>query len=442
MKNDHFKLSLYLPAQGAAEIEATIIEWSVSEGDHFERGQVLAQIESAKSVFDFEAPCEGWLIRLLHLEGETVSFTEPVLEIETSDPSMKDWIPPAADHSEANPYVGSAPAEDPDSGIDTRTVMLGLGGYLPERVVTNAKLTEAFPEITDEYIYQVTGIRQRHWAEKGEKPSDLACAASLEAIRKSGIATKDIDAIILATTTPDMAMPSTACILQDRLSLAGIPAFDLNAACSGWLYAVSMARGMITSGIARNVLTVGVDMQSQLLDRSDRSTYFIFGDGAGAAIISGVAPGHTGHRIRHVTLGTDTRGLQMARRNQPGYLVPNGHTDFDHWIRVDGPALFRLATESFTSIIRQSIAHTGWTPEETRWVIPHQANGRILKAAAKRSGISLDRFYLNIEGTGNTSSASIPLALLEIENDLKPNDKLILCSVGAGITTAAIAVEW
>jgi 3-oxoacyl-[acyl-carrier-protein] synthase-3 len=236
-----------------------------------------------------------------------------------------------------------------------------------------------------------------------------------------------------------MAMPSTAAILQNRLNLPTIPAFDLNAACSGWLYAVAVARGMILSGIARNVLTVGVDLQSRLLDPSDRSAYFIFGDGAGAAVISS---GGAGHRIHQVQIGSDTHGLHMARREEPGYTVRNGQSTIDPWIRLDGQALFRLATESFSSIVRDSIERSGWTIDQIRWIIPHQANGRILKAAARRSGLPFDRFYINIERVGNTSSASIPLALVEIEKSLKPGNKLILGSVGAGITTAAISIEW
>ncbi len=441
MDGTHFRMPLYFPAQGASETEATIIEWSVGEGDHFVKGQVLAQVDSAKSVFDFEAPCDGMVIRLLHLEGETVSLTEPVMEIETSDAEMKDWIPPAAStqQPEADEQPAPAVAVTGGNGQAEEIVILGVGGYLPKRVVTNAELVERFPEISEEYVYQVTGIRQRHWAGKDEKPSNMALKASLEAIRKSPITTKDIDAIILSTTTPDMAMPSTACILQDHLSLRHVPAFDLNAACSGWLYAVSMARGMICSGMARNVLTVGVDMQSQLLDKADRNAYFIFGDGAGAAIISA---GTEGHRIRQVMLGADPRGLHMARREYPGYVVSNGQSDIDPWIRLDGPALFRLATDSFTSVIRHALARSGWTSDEPRWVIPHQANARILKAAAKRSGVSFDRFYLNVDHVGNTSSASIPLALIEVEEGLKPGDKLLLCSVGAGLTNAAVSVEW
>jgi len=306
-------------------------------------------------------------------------------------------------------------------------------------VVTNAELIPAFPGLSNDYIYQVTGIRERRWATDDEKPSDMAYAASLEAIRKAGIAIRDIDAVIVATTTPDVAMPSTACILQDRLNLGPVPAFDLNAACSGWLFAVAMAQGMVASGMARNILTVGVDMQSRLLDRSDHATCFIFGDGAGAAVISA---GSQGHAIRRVVLSCDVRGIHMARREEPGYYVANGKCDFDPWIRLEGPALFRFAVESFAKVIRDAIYQSGWQPDQTRWVIPHQANGRMLKAAAKRSGVPFDRFVMNMERIGNTSSASIPLALVEAEGQIKPGDKLILCSVGAGFTIAAVTVEW
>ncbi len=400
-------------------------------------------------MFDFEAPCDGLAIRIFHLEGETVSLVKPVMEIETADPSVRDWIPPAASGPSAvvcEELPPAAPTGEPARGA----VILGVGGYLPPRVVENAELVKNFPEISEEYVYQVTGILRRHWAGDDERPSGMAFKAALEAIRRSGIATKDIDAIIVATTTPDFAMPSTACILQDRLSLPPIPAFDLNAACCGWLYAVSMARGMILSGMAHNVLTVGVEMQSRLLDAGDRNAYFLFGDGAGAAIISA---GATGHRIRHIMLAADTRGLQMARREAPGYIINNGHGSngdgkgagnvaVDPWIRIDGHALFRFATESFASIIRRAIAETGWTVEDTRWVVPHQANGRILKAAAKRCGVDFQRFALNVENVGNTSSASIPLTLIDVEEKLRPDDKVILCAVGAGMTLAAISVEW
>ncbi len=435
METIPFRMPLYLPAQGASETEATIIEWRVAEGDHFQRGQILAQIDSAKSVFDFEAPCSGRVIRVMRQEGETVPLVELVLEIETRDAAMREWIPPAAGRDEAEAAAADSAIANRDRGEGV--IIQGVGGYLPSRVVTNAELVKGFPELTDQYVYEVTGIRQRRWADDDERPSGMAFKASLEAIRNSGLDTRDIDAIIVATTTPDMAIPSTAAILQERLSLPTVPAFDLNAACSGWLYAVATARGMIVSGLARHVLTVGVEMQSRLLDASDRNAYFLFGDGAGAAIISA---GSTGHRIRHVQIGGDSRGIHTARREAPGYLLPNGHGD--PWIRIDGHALFRFATESFSTLIREAVARSGWKPEETRWVIPHQANGRILKAAAKRSGIPFDRFFVNMENVGNTSSASIPLALTDVQRSLRPDDKVVLCSVGAGLTTAAISVEW
>jgi len=432
-----FRLPLYLPAQGATETEATLLEWKVAEGQRFVKGQVLAEVDSAKSVYDFEAPCDGMVVRLLCQAGEAVPLSKPVMEIETTDPAMLDWIPPVAAASRltaSHPAPAPVAAVQPGRGV----VMLSVGSYLPQRVVTNAELVAGCPDISPEYVYRVTGILERRWAAEDEKPSDMALRAAEEAIRKAGISTTEIDAIILSTTTPDQAMPSTACILQDRLKLHNVPAFDLNAACSGWLYGVSVARSMILSGMASCVLTVGVDLQSRLLDKTDQSAYFIFGDGAGAAIF---AAGSTGHRVHQAILGADTRGLHMARREEPGYYIPNGHP-VDPWIRLDGPALFRAAAEHFGDLIRDALQRTGWQPGQMRWIIPHQANSRIIRAAARRAGIAVERFYMNLERVGNTSSASIPLALCEVEDSLNPGDKLLLCSVGAGMTTAAVAVEW
>ncbi|HID75783.1 MAG TPA: beta-ketoacyl-ACP synthase III [Planctomycetaceae bacterium] len=438
MERDRLKIPLYLPAQGAAESEATVVEWYVSEGDSFTRGQPLGQIDSAKSVFDFEAPCDGRVVRMLCAAGDTVSYDQPVMEIETSDQRMGQWIPPAAETARTMPMP--APAESQRGASEAgRTVILGVGGYLPSRVVTTSQLVAAFPNLSADYVFQVTGVRQRRWAEEHERPSDMAYQASLQALAKAGLACDDIDALILATTTPDVAMPSTACILQERLGLKNVPAFDLNAACSGWLYAIAVGRSMVLAGMARTVLTVGVDVQSRLLDRSDQITCFLFGDGAGAAV---VGAGEHGHRICQVILGSDPRGIDMARRDEPGYFVSNGQSGRDPWIRLNGQSLFRFAAESFAALVSDALTRTGWSAEQTRWVIPHQANARILKAAAKRCGVPFDRFYLNLDRVGNTSSASIPLALVEVESQLKRGDKLILCSVGAGVTTAAVAVEW
>jgi len=433
-----FRMPLYLPAQGASELEATIVRWHVSEGDTFDKGAVLAEIDSAKSVYDFEAPCAGRVVRLLFQEGDEVPLKEPIMEIETSDPAMRDWIPPAQQAAEAQPSPATQPL--PVAADEQQPVgILGLGAYVPERVVTNAELVRQHPGISEDYVYRVTGIRQRRWAAEDEKPSDMALAAARVALSKADLQPQQLDAVILATTTPDVAMPATACILQHRLGLRQVPAFDLNAACSGWLYAVGMALGMIRAGVARYVLAVGVDLQSRLLDPADQSACFIFGDGAGAAVIGASGQGHRLHRL---ILGADTRGLSMARRHQPGYYVSNGQCEPDPWIRLEGQALFRVASESFAQVIREALQQAGWSADSTRWIVPHQANARILKAAARRCGVPFERFYLNMERVGNTSSASIPLALVELETQLQPGDRLLLCSVGAGMTTAAAAVEW
>jgi 3-oxoacyl-[acyl-carrier-protein] synthase-3 len=452
MNKEAYKISLYLPSQAAAETEAIVTKWKIAEGETFEKGQLLAEIESAKSVFEFEAPCAGTVISLFASNGDTVSFRDPVMEVLTDDPAMKNDIFPAGatpKESEMSQMATHPKLKDQTflsriSHIGKRSIMhrvsiLGIGGCLPERIVTNRELIKDISDTTEDYIFGVTGIRERRWAKPGEKPSDLAYRASIEALRESGVPAKELDAIILATTTPDVVMPSTACILQNMLGVRGIPAFDINAACSGWLYGISVAKGLIFSDVAENVLVVGVDMQSRLLDTKDKSTYFLFCDGAGATVVSGNKNGHT---IKEEILLADAKGLHMARREFPGYMLPADSVESDPYVRLDGHALFRFATESFSSIIRDTIEKTEWKPEDITWVIPHQANGRILKAAATRCGIPFERFYINIDHVGNTSSASIPLALSEMQKSLKKGDKIILCSVGSGITAAAISIEW
>ncbi|MBD3344193.1 MAG: beta-ketoacyl-ACP synthase III [Chitinivibrionales bacterium] len=441
MSTERFTTALRLPAQAAAETEATLIKWHISPGDTFTKGKVLAEAESAKSSFTFEAPCDGTVKSILCREGNTSSFDDPVIEIETDDISVKEpQSAPEALQSEEQLNTGMSVQLKENSDENSKTVgILGIGGYLPKTVVTNKDLLGEFPDVTEDYIFGVTGIRERRWANPDERPSDMALIASQEAIKKSGMKAEDIDAIILSTTTPDFVMPATACILQQKLGLRGIPAFDLNAACSGWLYAISVARGMIYTGTARNILTCAVDMQSRLLDKKDKSSLFLFGDGAGAAVISATDSGHT---IQREFITADSQGLRMARREYPGYELPENTDSFDPCIRIDGRALFKFATDSFSSIIREVVEKSGWKPEEINWVVPHQANGRILKAAATKSGIPFERFYLNIDRVGNTSSASIPLALIEIEKYLKKNDKIVFCTVGAGITAAAMSIKW
>ncbi len=440
MSKELFRTMLFLPSQAAAETEATIIKWYVNPGNSFIKGQALAEVESAKSTFDFEAPCDGVVVSLLFQENSSVPFDSPLIEIETSDKSMRNAIPSvSAKESEPDQMdIGAIEKQNPLPQIRTVS-LLGIGTYLPQRVVPNSELLVEHLDINEEYIFGVTGIRERHWAKQGEKPSDMAYLASVQAIEKSGLKPSDINAIIVSTTTPDVVMPSTACILQDKLGIRGVPAFDLNAACSGWLYGISVARGMILSGVADNVLVVASEMQSRVLDKKDRNTYFLFGDGAGATVVSGVKPGHT---IMNEMLFADPAGINMARRSYPGYEVPVNTTGFDPWLRLDGKALFRFATQSFASVVRELIIKSGWQPEDVRWVVPHQANSRILRAAAQKSGVPFERFYLNIDRVGNTSSASIPIALSEIERGLQKKDRIIFCTVGAGVTVAGLSIEW
>lgn len=441
MSKEIFKTVLFLPAQAAAETEATMVAWHVKVGESFTKGQTLAEVESAKSSFDFEAPCDGTVTQLLLQVGASTPFEQPVIEIETNDVSLKQEIPSAA---AAAVVVAAkmdivAPVVMAEANRPGSVSILGIGSYLPERIVTNKELLVDHPDITEEYIFGVTGIRERHWAKQGEKPSDMAYTAAMQALEQSGLIPADIDGIIVSTTTPDVVMPSTSCLLQQKLGIRGVLAFDLNAACSGWLYSISVAKGLILSGIAHNVLVTAVDMQSRLLDKKDRNTYFLFGDGAGATVVSGV---HAGHTIKHEILSADPDGIRLARREYPGYEVPQNCSEMDPWVRLDGKALFRFATESFTTMIRELVVKSGWELEDVRWVVPHQANSRILKAAAKRSGISFERFYLNIDKVGNTSSASIPIALSEISRGLQKSDKIVFCTVGAGITAAGLSLEW
>jgi 3-oxoacyl-(acyl-carrier-protein) synthase III len=435
-----FRISLFLPSQAAAETEATITRWNVREGARFTKGQVLAEIESAKATFDFEAPCDGTVVKLLFAEGATASFEMAVMEIETADESMKSGIPSAQASTQGS--VQTTPVHVASENVqgDNKIIsILGIGGYVPDRVVTNKELLKEFPAVTEEYIFGVTGIRERRWAKEGEKPSEMALHASLEAIKKSGLEPKDIGAIVVATGTPDVVMPSTACILQDLLGVRGIPSFDLSAACSGWLYALSVAKGLIATGIADDILVVGVELQSQLLDKTDMGTYFLFGDGAGAAVVSSRKGGHA---ITEAVLRADAKGLQLAKRTVCGFKIPLGVENLNPWIRIDGHALFRFATGGFASIIQEVVEKSKWKLDDVSWVVPHQANSRILKTAAQKAGIPFEKFFINIGRFGNTSSASIPLALIELQPDLRPGDKLVLCSVGAGVTVAALSIEW
>ena len=414
--NRLFRMPLYLPAQGAAETEATIIEWQVAEGDRFRRGRCWRRSTAPSRCSISRRPATGWCCGCFTWKARRVPQRAGA---GNRNGRRGDARLDSAGRGRQPAEVcqrGRAAAANGNGAADG-VVILGVGGYLPPRVVTNAELVRNFPEISEEYVYQVTGIRQRHWAGDDERPSGMAFKAALEAIRKSDIATKDIDAIVVATTTPDVAMPSTACILQDRLCLHTVPAFDLNAACSGWLYAVAMARGMILSHMASNVLTVGVEMQSRLLDTSDRDAYFLFGDGAGAAVISaGRRAIASGSRF----WGPTRAACKWPAAGSPGYIIeqrPRRSRSLDsHRRPCPVPLRHRKLRFCHPPGGRPQRLDAGRNPlgRSPPGQRPHSQSGR--QAQRHR----LPALLLNVENVGNTSSASIPLALVDMEDASSP----------------------
>ncbi len=313
--------------------------------------------------------------------------------------------------------------------------IIGSGSYLPRNVVTNGDLARRM-DTSDEWIRSRTGIRQRHIAEAGETSSSLALEASKAAIAGAGIAARDIDLIILATSTPDYIFPSTACLLQAKLGIKGCPAFDLQAVCSGFVYALATADLFIRSGQHRCALVVGAEVFSRILDWNDRGTCVLFGDGAGAVILRADAkPG-----IMASALHAD--GSHAGVLSVPGN-VRGGNVTGDPFLRMDGPAVFKFAVRVLDEVARETLAKCGQQVEDIDWLIPHQANLRILEATAKRLGLPPEKLIVTVDTHGNTSAASVPLALDVALRDgrIKLGHHVMLQGVGGGFTWGAVLVE-
>jgi 3-oxoacyl-[acyl-carrier-protein] synthase III len=313
--------------------------------------------------------------------------------------------------------------------------IVGTGSYLPRKVVTNADLAQRM-DTSDEWIRTRTGIRQRHIAEPGETSSSLALEASKAAIARAGITAQDIDLIIVATSTPDYIFPSTACLLQAKLGIKGCPAFDLQAVCSGFVYALATADLFIRSGQHRCALVVGAEVFSRILDWNDRGTCVLFGDGAGAVILAaGDRPGILGS-VLHAD------GSHAGILSVPGNVC-DGKTIGDPFLRMDGPAVFKFAVRVLDEVSRETLAKCGQRVEDIDWLIPHQANLRILESTAKRLGLAHEKLIVTVDMHGNTSAASVPLALDVAMHDgrIKPGHKVMLQGVGGGFTWGALLVE-
>ncbi len=291
-------------------------------------------------------------------------------------------------------------------------------------------------DTSDEWIRTRTGIHQRHLADPGQMSSDLAHQAALQALSAAGIAAADLDLIIVATSTPDFIFPSTACVLQAKLGAARCPAFDVQAVCAGFVYALDIADKFIRSGAYKRALVVGTEVFSRILDWSDRGTCVLFGDGAGAVILAAAdRPG-----VRASVLHAD--GSHAGILSTPGQLC-GGKVTGDPFLRMDGQAVFKLAVRVLDEVARETLALCEMQPADVDWLIPHQANVRILDATAKKLGISPAKTIMTVDRHANTSAASIPLALDVAVRDgrIKAGDKVLLAGVGGGLTWGAVFVE-
>ena len=310
------------------------------------------------------------------------------------------------------------------------STITGTGRYLPARVLTNDEIARRI-DTSDEWIRSMTGIRRRYLSAPDEQASDMAFAASREALAAAGLSATDLDMIIVATITPDMVFPSTAALLQARLGARHVNAFDLSAACSGFVYGVTVADAMVSKGTVRHVLVVGAEKMSRLLDWNDRSTCVLFGDGAGAAIVS----------------ASDRPGIRAAQMHadgsQPAVLncAPNLGRPYIH---MEGGVVFRFAVRGMVEAAEESLAATDTSSAEIDWFIPHQANLRIIETAARKLGIPSERVVVSVDHHANTSAASIPMALDEAVRDgrIKSGQQVMLVGVGGGFTWGSVLIRW
>jgi 3-oxoacyl-[acyl-carrier-protein] synthase-3 len=326
-----------------------------------------------------------------------------------------------------------------EMSTQTYARIAGTGSYLPERILTNAEM-ETLVETTDEWIRERTGIRQRHIAASGQTTGDLAFEAAKRALDAAGVEPGEIDLIVLGTTTPDIIFPSTACLLQHRLGANGCAAFDVNAACSGFIYALGVANNFIRAGSARTALVVGAETLTRMLDWSDRGTCVLFGDGAGAVVLkasdeAGVLSTHLHADGGHKELLYNPVGVSAGFTDEPNHGVR---------VRMTGNEVFKVAVKTLDAVVEETLAANRLDKSAIDWLIPHQANLRIITATAKRLAMPMERVIVTVDRHGNTSAASVPLALDEAvrSGKVKRGELLLLEAFGGGFTWGSALIRY
>lgn len=321
--------------------------------------------------------------------------------------------------------------------------ILGTGFYVPEKIMTNADL-EKIVETSDEWIVERTGIKERRIAEDNQPMSDLALRAAKAALADAGVAAEDLDLIIVATLTSDRIIPSTACMIQNLLGAKHAAAFDLSAACSGFAYAASVAAQFIETGVYKKALVIGAETLSKYINWEDRNTCVLFGDGAGAAVLGQV---EEGYGILSFDLGSDGSGGDAIQIPSSGSLMPVSKESIDqklNLIHMNGRDVFKFAVKAMGKTVKNSLAKIDMPQEKIDWLVPHQANIRIIESAAKRLSMPMDKVIVNIHKYGNMSAACIPIALAEAAaaKRFKKGDIIALSGFGAGLTWASCIIRW
>ena len=322
-------------------------------------------------------------------------------------------------------------------------VITGVGGYVPDYILNNEELSRMV-DTTDEWITTRVGIKERRiLTEEGLGTSYLARKAAKQLIQKTGVDPDTIDALIVTTTTPDYKFPSTASIVLGKLGLKNAFAFDFSAACCGFLYTLDVAASMIQSGRYKKIIVIGADKMSSLVDYTDRATCVLFGDGAGAVLVEATEEENVG--VQNSYLRTDGQGLPFLHMKAGGSVCPPSHFTVDHrlhYLYQEGRTVFRYAVTDMSNDVMKIMEMNNLKAEDVNWVIPHEANLRIIEAVTKRAGIPLDKVVVNIDHYGNTSAATIPLALWDAESQLKKGDNVIVTGFGAGFVHGASFYKW